>query len=130
MRLYSTFNKYLISIFTGCLILFLSTTDAENLARLPRFYGADKLLHLLMYMGLSFSLSMENSIAKYKKRLALVLLFPILYGGIIEIVQEYCLVLRSGDWIDWVADIVGAATGCLLAARLYSVRIIRKIFRR
>ena len=43
------------------------------------------------------------------------LYLPSLLGGLVELGQKYCTNgLRSGDWIDWVADIVGVVIAWVL----------------
>ena len=37
-----------------------------------------------------------------------------LYGGLMELLQHYCTLTRSGDWLDLLADILGALIGVLL----------------
>jgi VanZ family protein len=32
---------------------------------------------------------------------------PVIFGGVIEIVQSAYFPPRTGDWFDWVADIAG-----------------------
>lgn len=48
------------------------------------------------------------------------LLLPSLMGGLLELVQAYCTGgTRSGDWIDFFADVLGCALGsfiCILLA--------------
>lgn len=39
---------------------------------------------------------------------------PVLYGGIIELLQKYFFVSRSAEWADWIADILGSLTATLL----------------
>ncbi|MCQ2198756.1 MAG: VanZ family protein [Paludibacteraceae bacterium] len=39
------------------------------------------------------------------------LLYPALLGGLIEVMQEYLTVSRSGDFLDLLADMLGAVTG-------------------
>jgi VanZ family protein len=49
-------------------------------------------------------------------------LLPILFGGIIELVQEQWFAPRSGEWIDWLADCIGVIIGTiaiLIINRLY-----------
>lgn len=36
------------------------------------------------------------------------------YGGLIELFQEYVLTDRSGDWMDLIANIVGTILGIIL----------------
>jgi VanZ family protein len=53
------------------------------------------------------------------------LVVPMVYGGIIEIVQELWFAPRSGEWMDWLADCIGVVVGIVLVMiikRLYSNR--------
>ena len=34
-----------------------------------------------------------------------------LYGGLLELLQAYCTLTRSGDWVDLAADLIGAVAG-------------------
>ena len=47
------------------------------------------------------------------------------YGGLMEVLQATCTRTRTGDWIDLVADIVGATIGLVLVG-LY--RLMRRRF--
>ena len=47
------------------------------------------------------------------------------YGGLMEVLQATCTRTRTGDWIDLVADIVGASIGLVLVG-LY--RLMRRRF--
>jgi VanZ family protein len=38
-------------------------------------------------------------------------MLPIIMGGLIEILQEYLTQTRSGDWFDFLFDVVGALLG-------------------
>ena len=40
-----------------------------------------------------------------------VVVFPIIYGGFIEILQEKYFYPRTGDWADWLADCAGVGIG-------------------
>ena len=42
-------------------------------------------------------------------------LLPVLFGGIIELLQEYYTVYRGGDWIDIAANTTGALLASLIA---------------
>lgn len=76
------------------------------------FFEKDKVVHFLMYFGLALVASC-NYIYLRKGRIiilkyiGLTLLVPILYGGLIEVIQAEYFVDRSGDWYDFVADILG-----------------------
>jgi VanZ family protein len=44
-------------------------------------------------------------------------LFPLLFSGAIELMQEYFTVSRSGDWFDFLFDGIGSFSGlaiCLM----------------
>lgn len=77
------------------------------------FIETDKIIHFLMYFGLSAVASFNYIYIKkghiiILKLIAFTILVPILYGGLIEIIQsEYCIG-RTGDWFDFGADTLGS----------------------
>lgn len=77
------------------------------------FIPTDKIVHFLMYFGLSLVASVNYIYDKKGKIIILKLivfaiLIPILYGGLIEIIQAEYFEERSGDWNDFWADMLGA----------------------
>ncbi len=66
-----------------------------------------------MYFGLSIVASF-NYIYDRKgkiiilKLVAFAVLIPIVYGGLIEILQAEYFVDRGGDWYDFLADVLGS----------------------
>lgn len=75
---------------------------------------ADKLVHFCMYFGLAAVASFNYIFVDKGKivilrMLLLAVLLPILYGGILELLQEY-LFNRDGDWMDFLANSLGAIT--------------------
>lgn len=78
----------------------------------------DKWAHLVMYGTLVCSLWMEHA-GKQQKRPCLatalcLYLCPILMSGLIELVQEYCTINRSGDWTDFLANATGGVLGACI----------------
>jgi VanZ family protein len=77
------------------------------------FIPTDKVVHFLMYLGLA-GVASFNYIYDKKghiiilKLIAFAILIPILYGGLIEIIQAEYFEERSGDWYDFLADVLGA----------------------
>lgn len=73
----------------------------------------DKVVHFLMYLGLA-GVASFNYIYDKKghiiilKLIIFAILIPVLYGGLIEILQAKFFPERSGDWYDFLADILGA----------------------
>ncbi len=96
-------------IFYGtCLITPDDVPDLPSILPIPW----DKLVHF----GMFFLLSFVNFIDYYKlhdgkpvmkKWLFWGLFLPIIYGGAIELLQEYFF-SRSGEWLDFVADALGS----------------------
>ena len=85
----------------------------------------DKWVHIVMYGGTFLVLWIEYTIKHnrpdYEKLFFWGWLMPIIMGGVIELLQEYCTGgHRSGEWIDFAAD----ATGVTLAA-LIGLLILR-----
>jgi len=77
------------------------------------FIPTDKIVHFLMYFGLSIVASFNYIYDKkgkiiILKLIAFAILVPILYGGLIEILQAEYFTERSGDWYDFLADILGS----------------------
>jgi VanZ family protein len=104
-------------------ILYVSLVRDPGI-HLPTFVGADKWVHLLMYALLGAVATYDSiRIQLSGWRLWLVAtLLPILFGGIIELVQEQWFAPRSGEWIDWLADCIGVIIGTiaiLIINRLY-----------
>ncbi|PTL32377.1 VanZ-like protein [Prevotella sp. oral taxon 376] len=88
----------------------------------------DKWTHLIMYGGLCVVIWAEHLKTHHhvdRKKIWLpALLAPILMGGLVEIVQATCTNgARSGEWIDFLADVIGVALGQaigILLARCFS----------
>lgn len=77
------------------------------------FIPNDKIVHFLMYFGLAGVASFnyiydKNGKIIILKLFAFAILIPILYGGLIEIIQDRYFPERSGDWYDFLADTMGA----------------------
>ena len=82
----------------------------------------DKWVHMVMYGGLVVVMWMDH-VVRNKRTFSwaariIMLLYAIALGGVMELVQAYLTTCRSGDWIDFEADAVGALLGKLLCAGL------------
>lgn len=79
------------------------------------FIPTDKLVHYTMYLGLSGATGLyyvydRKGHINILKMLIGAIIIPILYGGLIEIVQWQFFPPRSGDWYDLLADALGSLT--------------------
>ena len=88
--------------------------------------GLDKVAHLLMYATFAFlclwgyrKQFISNGIAYQKKALLLALVISIAYGGVTELMQEYLVTSRTGDWVDFAADAVGTLVGVAIFYHFY-----------
>ncbi|MBK8146322.1 MAG: VanZ family protein [Bacteroidetes bacterium] len=75
--------------------------------------GLDKWVHSLLYGAWIY---VYMNYGGNKPYLALLLMF--LYGGAIELIQEYLLQYRSGEWADWVADGIGLVLGLIAYSQI------------
>jgi VanZ family protein len=99
-------------------ILYLSVARSTPKMDIPEIEGLDKIVHFLMYAALSFALSRDFYVQKTSfssvKMVMWAVVLPILYGGLIEVLQENFFPPRSGDWYDWLADSLGVIVSFLL----------------
>ncbi|MBQ5778925.1 MAG: VanZ family protein [Paludibacteraceae bacterium] len=77
------------------------------------FSHFDKFVHFVCYLVLSF-VFMYNFGRVTSKTIFISLFFSIIYGGIIELIQQYFLLLRTGDLYDFLSDIIGAIIGVII----------------
>ena len=77
----------------------------------------DKFWHTMMYVGLAFVLMCGLILDKRRAWGYAVVAWAIStgYGGLMELLQEWCTVSRAGDWYDWYADMLGALAGVVAA---------------
>lgn len=121
-----------VPVFISFIILYLCCLIPVN--RVPDIdlgWGIpiDKIGHFLMYFGLSGATALNYIHIKrgridMKKLIVGAFLLPIIYGGIIELMQNYIFYPRSGDWFDFLADILGslAALPFALSFKSYLIK--------
>ena len=119
-------RKYPISLLIIATVVYLSFFNPPSL-EVPRFEGLDKVVHFCMYGGLSGVLWIE--FFRNHKEVGVIMwhawigavLCPILFSGVIEMLQEYCTEHRSGDWYDLVANVSGVCV-----ATIFSLVVLRR----
>lgn len=127
--MFSYLKKYPFSIIVVATVIYLSLFKPPK-TPLNEIQNLDKLIHLCMYMGLSGIIWIEylrNHSKSFNLKRILVggALLPILFSGLIEIIQENCTTNRSGEWLDFAAN----STGVLLAG-LIGYYILRPKFQK
>lgn len=111
-------KKYGLSIL---LCIIISVVCFVDLSSVPKAGKAnlDKLVHLSFGFILSLFVFFEETHYFRKKvsyaKIALgSFLLPILFGGFIELGQEYFTPYRTGDWMDFLYNAAGAFIGFAL----------------
>lgn len=87
---------------------------------MPHIPGLDKVVHACMFGGLMFALEFDGFKWRAKRRCligeaalvgwgtaAKMALAVIVFGGVVELLQDAMKMGRGGDWFDWIADAVG-----------------------
>jgi VanZ family protein len=87
---------------------------AEDIPQIDLFEGADKLVHFCMYLGFTWlvcwSLRSESkSVINY-----FVIILTVGWGILMEVLQLLMQFGRSFEWMDVLANSVGAITGVLI----------------
>jgi VanZ family protein len=91
----------------------LTATSLPNLS-IPGPAGSDKVGHFFMYCMLGFLLQRAAAPVRSARRLAFVAMGVAVFAALDEWHQGF-IPGRAADVADFVADVAGAATGCLLA---------------
>jgi len=85
----------------------------------------DKLVHAIMYAILTFILLYDYS--KYRtvktiRHYKTLIILPILYGGLMEIMQGLLTTTRSADMFDFLANSIGVFIGLIISYTFYYAR--------
>lgn len=87
----------------------------------PRFAipHADKLVHFTFYfvacfLGMYFLREQTKGRIPFKNALVKMVVFTICFGAIIEVIQYLFTLTRTGDFLDFLANSIGAICGAVL----------------
>lgn len=112
-------DKYHMSFVPAVLvtagIAVLSLTESTHM---PSVSVNDKLVHGVMYAALAAAWLMPIVLrARLRVRTYLyVCIGATLYGALMEALQRFCTMTRSGDMADLLADFIGAFIGVIIVA--------------
>lgn len=130
-KIWSYLKRYPVSILIVGVVIFLSFFNPSP-DRLPRFPGWDKIAHFLMYAGLSGMLWLEflrnhrKDEVTPKHGFIGAMILPIIFSGVIEILQSTLTKYRSGDGWDFVANMSGILVATLVAWCLIRPWMLKK----
>ena len=119
-------KKHALSLFLIAVIVVLSLFPFGRIEMAENVPLADKWTHMVMYAVLSLAMAWEcrRSRESYSwlHFLAIVFVLPTVLGGILELAQAYCTDYRSGEWLDLVADAIGALVAAVVASLILRPR--------
>ena len=121
-------KKYPLSLLVILAVIYLSffRPPSTELSTIPNI---DKVVHVCMYFGMSGMLWLEFLRAHRRDHTPLwhawvgALLCPVLFSGVVGLLQAYCTTYSGGGWWDFAANTAGA----LLASGVAQV-VRRKFF--
>lgn len=124
-------KKYPTSLLIILTVIYLSffKPPSTGLERIPHI---DKVVHICMYMGMSGMLWLEFLWAHRREASPLwhvwvgAFVCPVLFSGVVELLQEYCTSYRGGDWLDFAANTTGALLASAVGYFLLRPRIIKR----
>ncbi len=116
--IYLFIKQYYKSIIIGILILWLSLSGSKSLipGKMLGIPYIDKMGHFAMYTFFSGVLLLDSCRWRTSRHFRYaVLLFPLLFGALMEILQMTLTTSRKAETLDLVANITGVSAGILLA---------------
>ena len=104
-------------------VLILSVVPVFDDSSIEEF-GVDKIVHVIFYAIFTllccFALIREKEDPGLLRTVIISLILSVLYGGVIELVQEHLVPWRSGDRYDFLADVLGALLGSVIFNYFYA----------
>jgi VanZ family protein len=119
MKIRNFVSHYWKSILFVSVILYLSFAPPSTFKGIPTFENEDKLVHLFLYFVLTSILIFDFRQFAKNNHLSTItftlicIVFPIILGGAIEILQPIYFAPRTAEWLDWFSDIAGVLLGWL-----------------
>lgn len=120
----------LLPAFIG-LLIFIGTCllNPSDVPTLPVGLPWDKFAHFVMFFTLSIVCfydysTLNNGQISKGKWIFWCFVIPVIYGGVIELLQKYVFSTRSAEFGDFIADILGSITATIFAL------IVFKMFRK
>ncbi len=99
-------TQYLLTFIFLLLITVLHFIKPPTI-EISTVFGIDKFLHFLMF----FSLTLWSCFVFSRERIKLFIIFLILFGLMLELIQMVFIPLRSFEWMDWLFDVLGVLVG-------------------
>src|SRR5574344_384590 len=111
------FKKYPLAIIIIVIICYLSFFTPPQ-TELSEVTNIDKIVHFLMYGGLSIVLWYEylriHKVIIWNHIMIGDIIAPILMSGSIELMQANLTKNRSGEWTDFISNIIGVLVAAIV----------------
>lgn len=129
-RMLILLNRLPVYFMSGVVMLAitaLTLMPGDSVPDVPMFANADKVVHAVMFGSLAVTILWDAGRRSHNVsmcRYAMSVVVASAFGCVIEVLQEYMGLGRSGDVADWLADVAGAVVLPLLLWRVvkYLVR--------
>lgn len=123
----NTFWRYNIYWFIWlCLISYLSNAPSDGIPSISflNFKGADKVIHAVFYFNLmlfmSWGLRKQHYFQSIKGNYFLFsFFFCLAWGGLMELCQLFIFTYRSAEWLDFLANSIGATLSLVMLRILW-----------
>ncbi len=122
MKVIEFIKRWIWSILCVGVVLWLtlSSDPLDGAQEMIWFEGADKLVHAIMFGGVVSALMFDYKRGDCQRVLSVGTIVSFAIGGAVfgiadELAQQYLTVARSGEVLDFVADISGIILASLLA---------------
>ncbi len=103
----------IILIYLG-IIITLSLIPANEVPQISWFEGVDKVVHFCMYLGFTWLLSWTLNLASKVFVSFLIIILSIGWGLLMEILQMIMHFGRTFEWMDVLANSLGALVGVMI----------------
>ncbi|MDR0989424.1 MAG: VanZ family protein [Prevotellaceae bacterium] len=124
-------KRYPISLLIILTVIYLSFFHPPR-TELDTIRNFDKLVHIGMYLGMSGMLWLEFLLAHRRNAAPIwhvfigAMICPILFSGMVEILQSTLTTYRSGDWLDFAANSLGVCIASLIGYFVLRPWVLRK----
>ena len=123
-------RNYPFSIICIALVWVLSLVPFFPETPLDNVEFIDKWVHIVMYGGtcsvIWFEYLRSHNVLNGWRLFLLAWLVPVLMSGCLELIQAYCTTNRSGEWLDFAANTVGATLGNIIGLLIHRLGKQRK----
>jgi VanZ family protein len=114
-QLIRTHGLWILWLIATFILLGIPGTFIPKVPNIVELFSPDKIVHLIIFGGFVFLLT-KAFIFQYpnvnkKKIIRICLVVGIFIGALSEVMQHYVFVGRNGNYVDFLADLIGCFVG-------------------